>query len=152
MRPADAVEAAVEPGPRGERGFELGAGDQIFVEREERGRDADADQDQPLALDAAPGRQPVDEAGGQEPTDDGEGGDATAGLAEHENAEQRACRRPGGRADHVGAGQRIAADRLEDRAGDAEAGARRDAGGQPWEPEADDDERGGGVAVAGQCG
>ncbi len=147
--PAATVEAAGEPEHRPGGAHQRYPGHQVAVDAGEDGRHADADQDQPVAVHAAPPGDQVDEQAGDHPAEGrgtGEGGTAAADGDHDERARGRAL----GEAEHVRAAQRVADQRLEDRSGQAERGAHGQSGDQPGQPQLGDDELLGGAAATGQ--
>ena len=124
--PAAAVERAGQPHRGALRVVDLGPGQQVGRHaRRARGRDADADQDQPVRRDAALARpgsrspRPWPARRRSAPSDDG-----VAGCVEdHDHERPRPADAPAVMPMMSGRGERVAGQRLEDRAGEPERGA-----------------------------
>ena len=124
--------------------FDVADGQQPVLDVGEHRRDADADQDQPVAVEPAPPGQRVDGQRADQAADQGQRGMPRAGsplappyALPRPTTATTAAPEPPGDAEDLGAGQRVAGDGLDDRAGQRERRAdqrrrsARGAGGAP---------------------
>src|SRR5690606_36410874 len=126
LRPRRAVERPGAPHRGRHRGLEVGCDDEPLVDgREHRGH-GDAHDDEAEPLDPAPVREQVHGGGGEDAPDERARRDARVPAADHEDHDERARVGAGAEPDDVGAAERVAGDRLEDRAARAERRAEHE--------------------------
>lgn len=138
--------------PHRDRHGQLGPGAQQdpAVDGGEHGRDADPDDDEPVALDAAPVGEQVDADGRAEAADEGPSGRRPHPAAEHGDGDDDARVGARGEADDVGRAEWVVGEGLEDGARQRQRGTEADRGDDArGAPAADDRPR---EAVAGEQG
>ena len=121
--PGQTVKRTGIPQPGGEGGFQRSAQQQPGIERHQHGPHADADNNQAKGLNAVAPRQQPDHQSGENTANHCRHGDGRQVLAEHHHRHQHAAPRPGVEPHHVRTAQRVAGQRLENRAADAKGGA-----------------------------
>ena len=121
-RPVGTADAAGEPAQHELRVVHVGAGEEVLDDRQQRGRDTDADQHQPEA-GARPGDEPHDQRRCRPPRRSRPPTPQPPRWSKRDDREHRGGAGADADADDVGAGQRVAQRGLEDRAADAERDA-----------------------------
>ncbi|GAA3109163.1 hypothetical protein GCM10020254_63960 [Streptomyces goshikiensis] len=129
---------------------ELGLRQEVLDHRDEHRGGADADEHQPVAVDAPLVREQVHGEAGDQAADQGPERHLGGAALEHDDDDERAHRRPVPEAEQVRGAERVARDGLEDGAGHPERGADQQRDQDARQPQVVDDEVVGGGAVAQQ--
>ena len=123
--PGQTVKRTGIPQPGGEGGFQRSAQQQPGIECHQHSAHADADNNQAKGFNPVAPRQQPDRQRGKDPASHCRHGDGRQVLAKHHHRYQHAAPGPGVKPHHVRAPQRVAGQRLENRAADAEGGANQ---------------------------